>query len=461
MWSLFPNAGQFVLRSLVCAAVTLAAVPVVHAAEYLFTPRVDQRFAYDDNLQLNRANDQTEALMYRLTVGTDLAATGDRWRLDGGLALEAEKFDEDAFDTDNQFANLGFRWFGERSVIGISGGISRQAQRTAELEGSGLLGLEATRVEQVDVRPSYQLQISELYQLTLGASFNQRKYETANLTDYESYGLDLTLARQMSARTSISLSVFAQEFETEFRDTLLFDECSNTGLFPVLGTVLLGRACVLTDGTARESTTYGLQIGMNQNVSEKVQFNVSIGAREVESRDQNSMITCLFDPAVTMILAPCNFSDPGLTEATDTSTGVIARSGLEYRGERWRHIGSLERSITPVALGFLVETDSARLRSFYQLRPTMTANADITYLSSGAATSASRFDRDYVSLQASLNWRISENWRIVPGVRWREQDKANLGFDPSVDGSVDRVVADSVSAFININYRPKRIQISR
>lgn len=455
---MFPDTGQSVLRAAVCVVLALGAMPTVLAAEYLFTPRIDQRFAYDNNLQLNRADDETEALMYRLTVGTDLAAGGDRWRIDGSAALEAVKFDEDAFNSDNQFGSFGLRWFGERSVLGFSAGIRRQAQRTAELEGSGLLGLEATRVEQVDIRPSYQLQISERYQLTVGASLNNRHYETLNLNDYKSYGLDASLTRQMSDRTAISMTVFAQEFETEFRDTApRFTECSNLGFFPVMGTILLGRACELTEDFGRESTTYGLQIGMNRTVSEGMRWNLSIGGREVESRDQSSMFTCLFDNNITQLLAPCNFMDPFV----DTSTGVIASTGLDYRGERWRHVASVERSVTPVSLGFLVETDSARLRSSYQVSPTMTANADITYLSSGAATEASRFDRDYVSVQATLNWRITENWRIVPGVRWREQDNANLGFNPEVEGSIDRVVAESVSAFININYRPKKIQISR
>lgn len=438
-------------------AAALTTVLPVNAAEYLVTPRLDQRVSYDNNLQLNRADDETQAYMYRLTAGADLAASGDRWRLDGGLALEAVKFDEDEFNSDNQFANIAARWFGQRSLFQFSAGIRRQAQRTAELEGSGLLGLEATRVEQLNIRPSVQLQLSERYQLTFGASLNEQNYETLNLNDYKNYGVDVSLARQMSDRMSVDVSIFGQEFETEVRD---FDSCGSFGVFPIDGQFVFGRSCNFF-GRNRESTTYGIQFGVRRAVSEGLQWNFSIGARDVESRDVLSDVLsdCIFDPSLTTLLGPC--TEVGNLSAADTSTGVIANTGLDYRSERWRHVASLERSVSPVSLGFLVETDVARLRSQYQLRPTMTANADITYLSSGAATSASLFDRDYVSVQASLNWRVTERWRVVPGVRWREQDNANLGFDPDNPTSVERVIADSFSVFVNINYRPKQIQFSR
>lgn len=438
-----------ILRWLV-PALLLAAAPGALAVEYVVTPRVDQRISYDDNIQLrndgaavnSEVEDQRDAYMYRIAPSVSLRARGDAWEVNSTAGIEFERFDPDAFNTDNQRLETSIRRFSERQLFQFDGTLRRQAQRTAEIDASGLL--EATRVEDVTLRPSYQRQLSERMQLTVGASYNNRHFDTLQLQDFLNIGLDVTFARQINDTTTVDLAIFGQEFETETRP----GESCTFGIFPVGGTFIIGEQCAFF-GSRRESTTLGAQVGLRKALTSQLEFSVSAGVRDVETRSvlDDILVNCIFDFGGDLVGACEPQSD---STSQDTSSGLIARSSITYRGDRYTYSASIERSVAPVGLGFLIETDRADATFQYEFSPRMRGSVRGVFLDSDSVTEGAPFDRRYMSLDLRMDWRIRENWRLSPGLRWRDQV-----------ADVFNQEADSLTAFVNLVYRPQPTLFSR
>ena len=427
----------------------MALSPAASAVEYQVTPRVDQRLSYDDNIQLradnrelsDEAEDQRDAYMYRIAPSLALRARGDAWSLDGLGGVEFERFDPSSFDTDNQRLQITARRFTERHLFQFDGSLRRQAQRTAEVDTSGLL--EATRVETVTFRPSYQRQLTERIQLILGASYNTQHFKSLDLQDYENTGYDMTLARQMSARSVVDFAVFLQQFKPESRNIGLLAP----GDIPSSNCERAGFQEVCSNRVRRESETLGVQLGWRYSFTSRLDFNMSAGWREVENLR-------FLDDAILCQLA-CGLGaeiEVGTVLQENTSTGLIARTGAVYRGDRYTYTVNLERSVSPVGLGFLIETDRVSGSLLYEFTPQMRGTTSVVFLDSGAVDSEVTFDRRYRSVDFVLEWRLSENWSIGPGVRWRDQQAEQETFVQE---------GDSISAFVNLNYRPQPVQISR
>ncbi|MEM6639993.1 MAG: hypothetical protein AAF610_08825 [Pseudomonadota bacterium] len=437
-------------RRLLLAAGLVCATLAASGAELLLIPNVLQRLSYDDNLQLRtlRQNtpdeiaDQREAYLYRIEPSLEMRARGDAWTLNSTAGIGFDRYDPSEFDIDTQRFSLSGRRFSERQSFLIDGSIRRRAQLTTETTGSGLL--EATRVESVSVRPSYQRQLSERMQLTAGLGLFNQHFASLNLQDFENVTADVTLARQLDDSSLIDFTVFAQEFETESRPNLA---CGGLGVFPVGGTFTLGQSCSEFD-TRRESTTYGVQLGWRKVVSERLEFNILAGYRDVESRSVSANIQtdCIFGLNGQQ-LTPCTGSVPDV-EASDTSSGLLAATGLSYRGERYSYSFRVERAVSPVGLGFLIETDSLNGSLRYDFAQRVAGVATFRVLDSESITEGTQFDRRFLSLDLKLDWRLSQSWRVSPGVRWRDQTFDALNQE-----------ADSFSVFVNLTYRPEGISL--
>ncbi|MFK7886450.1 MAG: hypothetical protein AB8G16_06240 [Gammaproteobacteria bacterium] len=432
------------MRCAVIAATALVAVPAF-GVEYLITPRLDQRLEFDNNLQLNNDPDTIEAVMYQITAAAEMRARGDVWGFSGDALLQASRFDADSFNSDNQEGNFSIMRFGERSVLQIDMGVSRNAQRTAELDGSGLLGLEATRVERVTARPVASFQLSELYRLTVGGTLTNQTFEADVFEDFRNIGFDIALARQFSERTSADITLFGSDYVT--------DEEASGGCSPTLtffnGQLIQAQRCNLFD-TNRESRTYGLQLGVQRALSDTFSWGISLGGREVESqsRQSNILVGCLFSADLSTLLDAC--TPLATASIEDTSSGLIASTNLSYSSKRFSYNVGFQRSVSPVSLGFLIESDRLNAGANYRLTEKLTAISNISYQTSDSATSAVEFERTFVSVDASLDWRVTESWRVAPGIRWREQETTFASMP-----------TDSISVFVKINYRPDRIQFSR
>lgn len=450
MWSLSLNLKKLARVALAAAAMGVAGSAM--GAQYLFTPMLDQYFQWDDNLltatdppegSTARSN-VIETSMYRLSPSLDVSVTGDRFNMSGRARADFSVFDKDEFNTEDQFISFTAGYGSETTLLQLTSDVRRQSQRTAEVDASGLFG-GADRVEQYSVRPSFIWQINDLYRLTTGVSFNAQQYATIQFNDYKTYGADIALSRQLSERKSIDLTIFTSEYETESRS---FDQCQ-FGFFQIGGGFTVGQECTFFD-TLRESTTLGAQVGFQWRVSEDTQVSLSVGMRDVEARDvaENILTECIFNTTLTQLLDPCTML--AAQETAVDSSGLITSASYSKTGEKLSLDLSYSRSISPVGLGFLIESDQINAGVRYRLTERANLTGRINSQRSEAAVSRDIFNREFIAIEVGLPWRLTQHWYMSPGLRYREQDASFL-----------RSTANSLTAFLRVSYRPQAIQVSR
>lgn len=424
----------------VAAALATFAAGSAAATEYVFKPRVTSRISYDDNIQITAPANAIDGFMYRISPGMEATATGDAWRFTGDAQIDVIRFDTDDFDTDDQRARMTIGHFSERRQIQLAASLTRQSQRTSETLSSGDLTGTASRVETVEVRPVAFFQLSELYGLSIGGSFTNQHYKDfERYTDYESKGLDVTLARQLSERFLLEFTAFYNEYEAEPKPDL---ECVR-GIFFIFAVL----ECEQFDAVGT-SETLGAQIGLRSALSETYQWQVSVGSREVDSSQARSDVLtgCIFTLSFNT-LVPCSPGQPSTISASES--GLILSTSLDYKGPRWSYELSLQRSVTPVSLGFLIESDRFDGVSRFRMTERGTLRVAATLQRAESVTSG-LFDRDFNALTVSFPWRLTQRWQLNPGVRWRQQKNAILGSE-----------GESYSAFLDINFRAKPTQFSR
>ncbi|MFK8016610.1 MAG: hypothetical protein AB8G17_14345 [Gammaproteobacteria bacterium] len=460
----FPDTTRITARTLACAC-AVALAPAALAAEYTFSPSVDLRFSADDNLQVAVEERALEAFDLRLAPALNVTYRGDRLQIISNTRLSFTRFDDVDFDTDDQFMSLSFLYGGETSLLQLDLDAQRQSQRTSEVLDSGFIG-GVERVAGYTVRPSYVRALNDLYRLTIGASWSGQQYDLTLFDDYTNYGFDVSLSRQLNERQSIDLTLFGSEFETEQRLANL----NSPGVCD-LPSADAAVFC-LSSFNSTETTTVGAQLGYRHVLSERTEIGISIGTRQVEARDVNTeVVGCLlstqfldtlpFLPPQFQIFALNNQLDMadangncGLTgfdlETANDSSGLITRAFLENTGEKIKWSASFERSISPVGLGFLIETDRIESRFEYRFSPRTRFTTRATIQQAAAVASESNFARDFYSINSTLTWRMGEHWTLSPGIRWRRQDASFL-----------TGTAQSFSGYVELGYRPRGTKVSR
>lgn len=440
----FRNTSRLAVAAFALAA--WAAAPLALGAQYTFNPRVDQFIAGDDNIQVAVDDQAVEAYSYQLRPSLNMSIRGDRLQVDSETRLDFYRFDEDGFDTDDQYASLGVGFGSETRLLQMDVSMRRQSQRTSELDTSGIL-TGAERVEAYSARPSFVWQLDERYRLSGGISLNAQQYALVDFNDYKTYGGDLTLTRQLDETQSVNLTIFSSEFATAARGNR---ECAVRPVFdPVLGFQVV-QSCSLFD-EVNESTTLGMQVGYQKTLSESSQFGLSLGVRDVESRDvfEDIQTDCVFDLGLTSQLQDCTGSLPE-QEIKASSSGLITRVFYQRTGERNALSADFERSIVPAGLGFLIQSDQLNAKFSYRLQRHVTLFSGFTVRRSESATDAIEFDREFYAVNLSLSWQFAENWVVGPGLRWRTQDAS---FQPES--------ANSFSGYVQLSYRPTGVQLSR
>jgi hypothetical protein len=209
--------------------------------------------------------------------------------------------------------------------------------------------------------------------------------------------------------------------------------------------------------SSRESTTLGLQVGWRTFVNDRLEINLSAGGRSVDARNVNTNVLGSADDLGCVIfgqqfIAPCS-QQPDF-EVGSTSSGLLASSSATYRGERVTHTVSLERSVSPVGLGFLVETDILSGATSYEFAPRLSGTLRVNVLRSSSIAEqelgTTTFDRRFNSVDLSFAWRVSRSWSAGPGIRYRQQTTDFNGID-----------ADGTLVYLNLSYRPQTLTFAR
>ncbi len=370
---------------LACMALISAALPNTALAQnWRFEPIVKFGVEYDDNATLHIRTDEEvvlEGLLLDIRADINYVSPTTSFFLQPRALLRNYPNEPD-FDTDDYFLRSLFRHRGESSTIGFRVTYDQQAIRTAERDISdleiddpteltdddtGLVLLSGTR-NKLRISPYWNYRLSNVS--SIGANIEYFDVEYADvfaglLSDYTDARLNLNYRRDFSNVLTGLLTVTARKFDT---------------------------TAELSDITGA-----GLQVGFERELSEKMQLTVMIGMEDTDH------------------------------ESVETDPEVVGNVTLIRNLKTIRLLARYRRSIAATGAGRLSVRDSINLNFRRRLSEKISAGLGVrAYQSRGIGGLPSIGDRNYIQLQSSFLWYLTQSMVIEADYRYTILDRTEL-----------------------------------
>ncbi|PLW67052.1 hypothetical protein [Pseudohalioglobus lutimaris] len=382
------------------AASLLGLSIAVGANEYSFQYAVEAGYETDDNTRMTPDN-KLDISGARVSLPATLATRTERLtaELDGELVFS--RFDEDAYDSDDQDLQGKVNYLLERGEIEGRAGYKRDTSRTGEFEDTGLVGLKANRRETATLGGSGDYLITTRNGVTGGLDYQSVDYDTILLNDYSFLRANGGWLHQLSERNRIRLEGYWSQFEDDSDPRF----------------------------SADEAETLGAWLGFDSSLTEQVKGSISAGWASVETSFPDEL---------------------GLDdEEYDT---FLLRGDLTYSDERsqWK----IRLSSEPAGSGAGNVVEEYRGSLDYQLKWTERSKIKAFVLMGRRESFRDEIDatRDYARLRLLVDYRFAESWYIAGSYQYSYQDQTQL----LQSGS-----ADSNAFYLSIAYQPTKNVWSR
>jgi len=370
---------------LICISIMTAALPdSAQAQDWRLEPIVKFGVEYDDNATLHVRTDEEivlEGLLLDIRANINYASATTSFFLEPRALLRKYPNEPD-FDSDDYFLRSLFKHQWESSSIGIRVNYDHQAIRTAERDISdleiddpteltdddtGLVLLSGTR-NKLRISPYWNYRLSNVSSIGAGLDYYDVGYAdvfAGLLSDYTDARLNLNYRRNFSSVLAGLLTVTARKFDT---------------------------SAELSDITGS-----GLQVGFERELSEKMQLTVMIG---VEDTDH---------------------------EGVESDPEVVGNVTLIRNLETIRLLARYRRSIAATGAGRLSVRDSINLNFRRRLSEKIIAGLGVrAYQSRGIGGFPSIDDRNYIQLQSSFLWYLTQSMVIEADYRYTILDRTEL-----------------------------------
>lgn len=351
------------------AALTCVSQPIA-AADVSFNGQLEQRFEYDDNINLSStAPEGTGASVttpsFRIQATTPISQTILDARFDLG------RFNGDSrYNYEDQRATFSTSLFGQRSEAGL----------LVEAAYLSTLESEETDTGQVDAfgrkldffaTPYLSYKITQRGNIRMDGQIRRVDYnDTLQLEDYKTQGVGFGYSYELSEVDSLGAKLEYWHFENE-------------------------------DSPGNESDTYAGLIIWSRDISEKLKSEFAAGPRYTEQTE---------------------------TVGLESETwGVTLRGDLDWRTtERLRFRLGLSRSVEPSGVGITRERSRAGLGISYRVGQLVSMRMSSYYQQDSDVGDVDSLDRDYFTASPSLHWQIAQNWGLSTGYRYRWQQLDNI-----------------------------------
>ncbi len=368
---------------LLCIALLAAVLPdSAQAQDWRFEPIVKFGVEYDDNASLHVRTDEEielEGLLLDIRANINYASETTSFFLQPRALLRNYPNEPD-FDSDDYFLRSLFKHQGESSSIGLRVNYDHQAIRTAERDISdleiddpteltdddtGLVVLSGTR-NKLRISPHWNYRLSNVSSVGADLDYFDVGYAdvfAGRLSDYTDARLNLNYRRNFSSVLAGLLTVTARKFDTSVE---------------------------LSDITGS-----GLKVGFERALSEKMQLTVLIGMEDTDK------------------------------EGVETDPEVVGDVTLIRNLETIRLLALYRRSISATGAGRLSVRDSINLNFRRRLSEKISAGLGVrAYQSRGIGDSPSIDDRNYVQLQSSFLWYLTQSMVIEADYRYTILDRS-------------------------------------
>ncbi len=406
---------------------------------------------YDDNVRL----EADEISIAGVVVSPEVNFGVRTERLDIALntVFDFARFDKSEYNSDDQDIALTSSYAFEYNVFKASAQLKRDSTRTSEFLDTGEVGAKAIGREAQNLSLGWEHFFTEKQSLELSANYANVEYASTNLNlnDYDYSGITAAYAIALSGRTRLITQVLANRFESDRFGVALFG-LRETGVVCPPGSLIFINGgieqCPSTVAAEIQQDRYGINIGVERILTEKLSFSIAVGANYVESSFASREADSFSQRSELDLLA-------GLEDEDDTS--FFFSSTLGYTGERTKLDLNLSSGTNPSANGYLVLSNQLLLNVDYRLSERHNLFARLDFVDSetlGDAVesggSLNSNDRTYGAASVGASYRLTEAWYIEASYRYRAQDREFIND-----------VAKSNAAFLNIAYKPHRNTWSR
>jgi predicted porin len=296
--------------------------------------------------------------------------------------LDFAFFNQSELNTDDQLLRLASTYSTERSIWALDAELDRDSTRTSELTDTGNFD-DISRRFRYSILPSWTAIITPRNRLRLNAGYTDVSYDTSTLSDYTYVTGGATWLHEYTEKTELNLRLTGGHYEA--------------------------------NDTNSESDVIAFLVGATHSFSPKLKISGSIG--------------------------PSYLSTESPTQSED-SVGLQFAGSAEYLlNERTSFLGSIERAISPSGGGAPIERDTIKFSGKHQFHPRWSLLFTATYIHNDESTSSGQDGRDYVSIEPTARYQLSQNFDLSASYRYRRQE---IG---------DGLEAHSNAAFITLTYR--------
>ncbi|MFO1152664.1 MAG: transporter [Rhodospirillales bacterium] len=383
----------------------------VRAAEWYLESELDQLLSYEDNIGLeDSGGEQVSGFSSTSSIGL---TAGARTPVDDLSLTSLFNFTvfptQSDLDSNDQYFTLKASHRGERWRAGLTGQYFRDTTRTSDVEDTGSFILANKRREFYSIGPDFSYRLLPTHEVSLSAYYNYNHYDTKEIPDSASMGVQAGWAHDLTERSQIFTNAYGSKIN------------SND-----------------TEEGNDNSRYYTLLIGVKHKFSENLQASLAAGP----SFSETDIVETQEDGA--------RHSESGF------HTGYSFNAGLTYALEELIALeGDVFRALVASSSnGSLNEDTGVRVAASYQFHPDLFLDVPLTYVhrdTVGGQQLGGNEDtesRDYAAIEPTVRWRIAPDWefRLGYGLQWEATDEGN-GFGNSV--------------FALLSYRLPRLAMSR
>lgn len=359
------------------------------AAEYSFGYEIDAGYEYNNNVRLT-PEDELDISGGQLSVPLTFTRATERLRSELTGDLTFSKYNESEWDSNDQRFEGSTEYTMERGDLDGYVSYIRDSTRTSEFDDTGLVGIDASRREAVQVGGSVSNLFTEKNGVTAGLDYRAVDYDAPQLDDFDYSSGYIGWLHRWSEMTRLRLQLYGSWFENDNND--------------------------LTDV---ESDTLGVQAGFDSDLSESFYTSLLVGWATVDT----------------------DYSSPEIDD--DESDTLLVQGLLRYSAERYQLTARLSSEPSPTGSGTLYARNRLDLDYVYQLTERSQFELGLTGGEQTAVDDRIENDRDYYQGKVGLSYQFAEHWFISGRYRYQFQDREQEDGD-----------ADSHEVLLSVIFRP-------
>lgn len=361
------------------------------SAEWSAAPGLNLSAQYNDNVTM-RTHDELSSDGYTVEPILNLDGRDENWKLNMRTVLRSTRYNDlDNSDSDNYFFNLGGGYYTETQQYGLDASFTRNntydTDYNTQLPGAQLVD-DRTERETTLISPFWQWQMTETGTLVISLSAQDVEYDEVTSLNYKDYQLDSAFVKNiwsLTQRSQLGFSVQIQTYSSEKSPFTYQGEAYN-------------------DYTEFDNQIYRLEYAYL--ISEKTQFEASMGKRRTTTTFHDQPIACISS------LGPiCLLYEIGDQEVADD--GADLALNFSHSNEVSSFKVSLSRMVQPASFGGAQEIDKIVIQHEYswseRTKSSVILEAFETTSIDGLDTVN---DRERYRIEPGLSWKLAKDTRL-------------------------------------------------